>query len=136
MKTDFKQEIFDKVAKHLLTQKVQCINSETGKCSYFDPGTKMKCAAGCLIPDRDYSENFEGFPVGYFSNNEITKFFKDSGYSKDEIELISGLQELHDFYEPGIWKKRLKLIAKDHSLSSNSLKPLVTKVKSHENDKK
>lgn len=73
MKTDFKQEIFDKVAKHLLTQKARCTDSKTGICLYFDPETKMKCAAGCLIPDRDYSESFEGQRVFY--GLQITEFF-------------------------------------------------------------
>ncbi len=74
MKTDFKQEIFDKVAKHLLTQKARCTDSKTGRrCLYFDPETKMKCAAGCLIPDRDYSESFEGQRVFY--GLQVTEFF-------------------------------------------------------------
>lgn len=121
MKTDFKQEIFDKVAKHLLTQKVRCVDKQ-GCCVYFNVETNMKCAAGCLIPDRDYSEYFERGAVDYYIINKITNFFKNSGYSKNEIELVQELQELHDWFRPKTWKKRLRLIAKEHSLTSDVLK--------------
>ncbi len=43
-----KQEIFDKVATHLLTQNEKALNS-VGGCVYrTDKG--LKCAVGCLIP--------------------------------------------------------------------------------------
>jgi len=55
-----KQEFFDKVARHLLTQNAKSIEAfeRNAKCLYRGPNG-MKCVAGCLIPDELYSENFE-----------------------------------------------------------------------------
>lgn len=120
MKTDFKQEIFDKVAKHLLTQKVKCLNKYR-YYAYFDAETNMKCAVGCLIPSKDYSKKFEKLCVDSYIVNEVTNFFRDSGYSENELDLIGKLQVLHDRYEPGCWRDRLKLLAKIYSLDDKIL---------------
>lgn len=120
MKTDFKQEIFDKVAKHLLTQKVKCTD-KYGCCAYYDVETNTKCAAGCLIPDKDYSKKFERQNVGSFIFNEVTEFFRDSGYSENELDLISKLQAVHDQCECSSWRDKLKLLAKSCFLSDKIL---------------
>lgn len=60
MKT--KQQIFDQVVDHLLTQKVQSMG-EYDTCKYrmtLDDGKVLKCAVGCLIPDDKYHPNMEG----------------------------------------------------------------------------
>lgn len=43
------QEIFEKVAAHLLSQNAQALD-KGGNCLYRDPSGKA-CAVGCLIPD-------------------------------------------------------------------------------------
>lgn len=51
------QEIFDKVAEHLATQKRPSLRSSG--CAYRgDEG--RKCAFGIFIPDADYTKDFEG----------------------------------------------------------------------------
>ena len=44
-----RQEVFDKVAIHLLTQNAKALNSG-GLCVYKTPNG-LRCAVGCLIPD-------------------------------------------------------------------------------------
>jgi hypothetical protein len=46
------QEIFDRVAVHLLTQKVHSING-IGECCYRG-NNNTRCAVGCLIDDEEY----------------------------------------------------------------------------------
>lgn len=55
------QEIFDKVATHLATQKVASFQRFQG-CLYRGPNGTM-CAVGCLIPDSMFSPDFERLPL-------------------------------------------------------------------------
>ena len=91
-----RQEIFDKVAKHLLTQPRSFVNSDVVKgkirCLYRGPnGTK--CAAGCLIPDDEYNESFENKTIDSIKD-EIPSFDE---FSTEDILMIKDLQNLHDF---------------------------------------
>ena len=55
------QEIFDKVATHLLTQNARswAPSFPYRACAYRGIGG-LKCAIGCLIPDERYSVELEG----------------------------------------------------------------------------
>lgn len=52
------QEIFSKVATHLLTQKRKSTDAG-GTCKYRGPND-LKCAIGCLIGDNEYHPMMEG----------------------------------------------------------------------------
>lgn len=106
-RNDFKQEIFDKVSKHLLEQNERAV--EHKDCKYRT-STGLKCAAGCLIPDNDYSPKMEKTIVVGLD------FFQESGYSSEEIQMIGILQQIHDLSEPKHWKRQLKTLAKEHEL--------------------
>lgn len=109
-----KQEIFDKVAIHLLTQKTQSI--EFGSCLYRGPGG-LKCAAGCLIPDSIYNHGMEG-------RSALTVFSTTPGldYSVEHAQFIDDLQFIHDYSRPECWKDKLEIIASWENLSSDILK--------------
>ncbi len=111
-RNDFKQEIFDKVSKHLLKQNKRAVSKEDGSCKYRT-SNGLKCAAGCLIPDYDYSPKMEKTLV----NN--LKFFQESGYSPEEIQMIAVLQQIHDLSEPKHWKRQLKTMAEERGLVCN-----------------
>jgi hypothetical protein len=106
------QEIFDIVAKHLLTQNEKSIrkNSNTrtqGVCAYRgDNG--CKCAAGVLIPDEHYLKDMEGH--SWF--RLISKDLVPSEFQ----HLIRALQSLHDNCDVSDWKKELKDLATSHNL--------------------
>lgn len=106
------QEIFDKVAAHLLAQnaKAQCdLGSGNLGCVYLDPTTGHKCAVGCLIPADNYHPNMEGrSPYDLQRNYDL--------FTDVDEELLNDLQRTHDEYDPDEWKDQLHIIAKDYDL--------------------
>jgi hypothetical protein len=121
-----KQEIFDKVAAHLLTQRRQSVNDCSGACVYRSP-EGLKCAAGCLIPDDDpalVTHNKAAWVALPYSTRkrvlgDLVQYADD-----DRERLISRLQRVHDFEESwkeGLVKRRLTLVAKDFSLDHSIL---------------
>lgn len=103
------QSIYNKVKKHLLNQNQKSIDAD-GDCVYRGP-EGLKCAVGCLIPDKLYNENFEGKSArtifeGYYSINII-------GYElpKRGLDLIAELQCLHDDFSIEEWASELEQIA-------------------------
>lgn len=112
------QQIFDKVALHLLGMKEQAEDA-LGACTYRSPfGTS--CAAGCLLTDEEYDKKFEGSDWGSLVNDELVP-----GYC---CALIRELQGVHDskchwspegLNENGRWE--LILIARDSGLKYSHL---------------
>lgn len=102
------QVIFDKVAKHLLTQKVQCANS-AGNCMYRGPNG-LKCAVGALIPDEEYSPLMDDdkylyslntteneFAVTVSSNPLVQKVLRNHyEFTENTLDLLQELQNVHD----------------------------------------
>jgi len=112
-----KQEIFDFVANHLLTQNEKC-TTIFGHCKYrVEKDNKvLKCAAGCLIPDEDYNVNFEGANwEKYPSHISNLPFVKDSENDK----LIRTLQIIHDSYGVFQWEDSLIELARKENLQVN-----------------
>lgn len=105
------QEVFDIVAKHLLTQ--NAVSKETGGPCLYRSGNGQKCAAGCLIPDDKYSPYFEG--------SNWCDLVNHHSFPKDYEVLIASLQSIHDSYPPCEWKKELKSLADDYELDSGVL---------------
>jgi hypothetical protein len=110
-----KQETFDIVAKHLLTQNVQSVDSNN-HCLYRGPDGLM-CAAGILIPDQDYTDEMD-------NNNPsiaelVDKHDMDTWFGHD-MELTSKLQLIHDVHTPDNWFARLVELAKSERLQFNA----------------
>ena len=109
------QEIFNIVVQHLISQGKRATDT-SGTCQYHAPnGTK--CAVGCLIPDNYYTTEMEGCTA-----YEISEYLPKN--LQDNIELISGLQSIHDIQSN--WNSvgltysamfRLEELAKKFSLS-------------------
>ncbi len=100
------KEIFEQVKNHLLTQKERSmLNEDT--CAYR--GTNgLKCAAGCLISDDEYKENFE---------NKRWKALADwDMVPNTHVELIDSLQSLHDHYPVSLWENELEKIKLDFDI--------------------
>lgn len=108
-RNDFKQEIFDKVYKHILQQNERAMDI-TNRCMY-QTSNGLKYAVGCLIPDSDYSPMMEKKSVRRID------YFHNAGYSSEEIELLYELQVIHDVYEVHEWKSKLKNCAEKHGLT-------------------
>ena len=104
------QAVFDKVVKHLLTQKRRSKNKRG--CAYRGKGGDM-CAVGCLISDKAYDPEIEGSHLG------VREELAESGvpiYSKMNILLIY-LQYIHDKCPIGLWKTYMQNLAKQHNLT-------------------
>jgi hypothetical protein len=82
------QEMFDTVARHLLKQNERSIN-DSRRCMYRGP-RGLKCAVGVLIPDENYSKDFEGMLVSTPSIRNA------AGIPDDLLDLAHTLQSVHD----------------------------------------
>lgn len=128
------QEIFDTVARHLLTQKArsECLIDFDGEmakgCAYRTPDGLM-CAVGCLIPDDLYDPIIENVAVqGVMAVAKMkdtapsyVKLFNilvELGMATDDkMKLLSNLQRTHDQCPPDQWRQALRNIAINRGLS-------------------
>ncbi len=102
------QEVFDQVARHLLTQGKKSISENNQYCMYRG-FNDTKCAAGCLIADDEYRSEFE---IKTWAELVI------GGYvvSKNHYVLITKLQDIHDCHEPEDWRVILNNLAEESDL--------------------
>lgn len=120
-----RQEIFDKVATHLMTQRKSSMDVR-GNCVYRAEGGLM-CAIGALIPDKLYDLKMEGNDL-----NSLLAIFphiqKALGVEKeDDAEFLQSLQYIHDDNalkddSPAeIWLYDLENFARRHRLNDDVL---------------
>lgn len=116
-----RQEIFNKVARHLLTQgRAAMVDSVA--CRYrmeLEDGCVLKCAVGCLIPDEDYSESMEGRTL--WGNNPVRTILRRIGVQDPDIHMLCDLQACHDNYGASTWRDRMRDIAIRHCLDETVL---------------
>ncbi len=113
-----RQEIFDRVATHLLKQKAKAIQPGGATCRYRSGD--LKCAIGCLIPEDVYIRHgveIEGIPV---TNPVLRNALLESGLPTDGLDLdfLKDLQNVHDSEPIYYWPFRLLKIAKGWHLST------------------
>ncbi len=107
------QEVFDKVAKHLLTQNKKAISPVDGRCKYRTED--LKCAGGIMIPDDKYLPKMEGRSMStVIKENSLEEL-------KPFMLLLDQLQGIHDVYFPSEWKVRLGRFAESNNLSTAAL---------------
>lgn len=111
------QEIFDKVAGHLLKQNEQSLDI-VGDCMYRGING-MKCAIGCLIDDEHYDETLENENVFAKSVVEAVEDSVGRTLSKEELTMLDKLQTTHDEFPPGVWQTKLENLADEHLLVYN-----------------
>lgn len=112
-----KQQTFNKVATHLLTQNSKALNNYGG-CNYKND-IGLKCAAGCLIPDDIYNKDVEGGQVDCMENFDRPELFKSLVTS---LNFLKELQNLHDHQLVMDWKQKLRNLAIKHKLSYTMLR--------------
>ena len=106
------QEIFNTVAKHLLTQNKRS-EATDGLCMYrSDAG--LRCAIGCLIPDEKYSAALEGMGM---DRSEVKNALPDK-YQCADMSFLCSLQSIHDACSTWSWKEELRGFANNYGLSS------------------
>lgn len=124
------QEVFDKVVGHLRRQNAKAVCDDSCKYRKINAdGTILRCAAGCLIDDDDYSEEIEGRAVFSCLDDDEnlnpmydvtpTKLLIKNGY-EECLPLIVCLQSCHDNDEIHDWEKKFKSIASMFELTYTS----------------
>ena len=103
------REIFDKVKNHLLAQGKRSTKIdptvEISPCAYR--GTDgLKCAIGCLIPDKLYFASLEGNDVQQLAY-EHPEVFPNIEFTPEIISMLYELQIIHDSEDPEIWEAAL-----------------------------
>jgi len=114
------QEIYDKIATHLLAQNAKSTGKREPSLALM-PGCRyrgangLQCAIGCDIPDDEYSPELEGrsirrlIEMGAFSAKRRTEY-------NEHLELLIDLQSMHDNVPVSLWLDRLDEIASAHGL--------------------
>jgi len=114
-----KQEVFDKVATHLLTQMVR--SADEDGCLYRGPNG-LKCAIGCLIPDDKYDSGMEGLAaVSILVDKALPISIPDEEAFNSWSEYLRVFQQIHDHFHPAYWFSDLEELALIYQLSTDCL---------------
>ena len=127
-KPQTKQQVFNKVAKHLLKQNERATNADGGCMYRGEAGTK--CAVGCLIPDKKYTEELD-YPEMGSSNLARSRAVQEvlegeglqlfeNGKPTEMMDMLNRLQSVHDNTAPSAWEFHLKRCAKELGLKFNA----------------
>ena len=110
-------KIFYKVQKHLLKQNEQALD-RVGSCQYRT-NSGLSCAVGCLIPDQMYRShaNIEGGVAGLPSDVLTPIIGVHYAKARRKLDLLGGLQHIHDAYPPSAWPEELAKIKHDFDIS-------------------
>lgn len=104
------QEVYDQIVNHLRKQGEKSFEDEI--CQYRT-STGLKCAAGCLIADDEYSFEFEGCIW--------TDLINQMNIEGNHHALISELQLVHDSISVGNWEENFVRIAHEFNLTYTQL---------------
>ena len=112
-----RQELFTKVATHLLTQNAKSLmpgtSADDGVCAYR--GEKgLMCAVGCLIPDSLYQPTLEKKAVTALCIKDV---LAEAGVDHGDNRLLYNLQYIHDCSRVNLWRERLNHLAKEDGLT-------------------
>jgi hypothetical protein len=110
------QEVFDKVATHLLRQKEKSValfnQFSYPLCAYRGENGTM-CAVGCLIPNEKYHTGMEGWNVDFVT--------KDLPELAQHIYLLQNLQSIHDNEDVEQWEDKLRCLGEENNLDVSVL---------------
>lgn len=113
------QEVFDTVAKHLLTQKQ--ISANLAACLYRGH-SGLKCAIGCLIPDELYDPAMDDSSSNTGIEETLCEFPQiRTLFNGVDERLLSELQLLHDQFDVSEWIDRLRSITRKYILDASVL---------------
>ena len=106
------QQVFDQIVNHLRKQGKPSIDKRRIECLYHGPDG-LKCAAGCLIADDEYSPEMDNNPA----NDTTWQHLVDTGVVPPHFsELIIHMQYLHDSERPEDWETEFEKAAQAFDL--------------------
>lgn len=125
------QEIFNRVATHLLRQGAKSMDGDI--CRYRGPNG-LKCAVGCLIDDAHYTPDIEGIGVldAPSLHEKLHDALEASGVPAglETLRMLDALQAIHDSEPVFLWRSNLADLAKRYSLDASVAGGAVSKEKS------
>lgn len=105
------QDIFNKVAAHLLTQQKTSMREHqfgSKQCAYRgDDG--CKCAVGCLIEDEEYAPWMEGLSIHGVVNEDRCPASLRNRFDIHSLDICRQLQFIHDNVDVCAWKEELDI---------------------------
>src|SRR5688572_18548351 len=118
---EWKQLVFDKVAKHLLKQGKRVYNGVT--CCYRNQAG-LKCAVGCLIDDDRYDPEIEGLRASAERVLRAIPEMDDSCLLPQNLRVmfLEQLQKIHDTQHETRWRDELSFVAREHGLDESALR--------------
>lgn len=109
------QELFEKVANHLLKQLKHSFFDDDDCCCAYRGSEGRMCAAGILIPDDIYLKSFE--------YSRWDALVEDNNFPEEHCNLITRLQNVHDTYGVFLWHEQLIKVAAEFNLDAKFLTP-------------
>lgn len=108
------QRTFDMVVAHARKQgckaAVEHEGTSTGISCKYRLG-ELKCFAGCLITDEQYTPDIEN----HFANSKtVGPLLRANGHDPD---FVRELQYVHDYYQVEDWERHFQSIAGKHKLN-------------------
>ncbi len=107
-----RQEVFNTVYKHLLTQRKTAQKASTGRCLYRTHDG-LRCAVGCLLTD-DEARRLDDV------TGTVTELYEEGALPDRLVPVLTLLQELqsvHDTYPVEFWESHLMRVARTYELS-------------------
>lgn len=104
------QKTFDMVVAHLRKQGEKCGEDNDGNYACYYRHEGMSCAAGCLIPDEDYSPDMENLECNDF---RIAPVLVKAGH---EPRFVREMQVIHDTNSVEDWEIAFEELAKRFNL--------------------
>ncbi len=111
------QEIFDKVAAHLLAQGIRSelrSGEAQPRCLYRGPGGTC-CAVGVLIGD-GLALTGDRLCLSVWA---LANRAGSPQWMRDHVLLLGKLQNVHDLKPPETWPIALRIVAEEHGLEVN-----------------
>jgi hypothetical protein len=115
-----KQEVFTRVATHLLKQNAKSVASKSSRSCRYRGTNGLRCAIGALILDEAYSDDLEGHCA---SSDQVTEALRLSGVTRISNSFLDTLQDVHDDHAPAVWRARLEIVAHEHKLKMPTVLP-------------
>ena len=100
------QQVYDQVKAHLLTQMKKSTTTK-GLCQYRSKKDR-RCAAGCLISDKEYDVRMENTTWDILVNRKQVPSVHN--------RLIRHLQLVHDRWPVSAWRAQLERVALKYNL--------------------
>lgn len=106
------QQVFDQIVNHLRKQGKPSMDKHGNGCLYHGPNG-LKCAAGCLIADDEYSPEMDNNPA----DDTTWQYLIDTGVVPSHFsKLIIHMQHLHDLKHHEDWESEFEKAAQTFDL--------------------